>query len=87
MRPRRADRATAMTRVALQILWPAFLMAGVLEILVFALVDPTDLHWLGGAPIEASRQAVYTLAFLAFWLVIAAAGAITALLLHRTDES
>jgi hypothetical protein len=76
-----------MTRVALQILWPAFLMAGVLEILVFALVDPTDLHWLGGAPIEASRQAVYTLAFLAFWLVIAAAGAITALLLHRTDES
>jgi hypothetical protein len=76
-----------MTRVALQILWPAFLMAGVLEILVFALVDPTDLHWLGGAPIEASRQAVYTLAFLAFWLVIAAAGAITALLLHRADES
>jgi hypothetical protein len=76
-----------MIRVALQILWPAFLMAGVLEILVFALVDPTDLHWLGGAPIEASRQAVYTLAFLAFWLVIAAAGAITALLLHRTDES
>jgi hypothetical protein len=76
-----------MTRVALQILWPAFLMAGVLEILVFALVDPTDLHWLGGAPIDASRQAVYTLAFLAFWAVIAAAGAITALLLHRTDES
>jgi hypothetical protein len=76
-----------MTRVALQILWPAFLMAGVLDILVFALVDPTDLHWLGGAPIDASRQAVYTLAFLAFWAVIAAAGAITALLLHRTDES
>ena len=87
MLPRRADRATTMTRVALQILWPAFLMAGVLEILVFALVDPTDLHWLDGAPIDASRQAVYTLAFLAFWSVIAAAGAITALLLHRTDES
>jgi hypothetical protein len=76
-----------MTQRIITILWPAFLMAGVLEILVFALVDPTDLHWLGGAPIEASRQAVYTLAFLAFWLVIAAAGAITALLLHRTDES
>jgi hypothetical protein len=76
-----------MTRVALQILWPAFLMAGVLEILVFALVDPTDLHWLGGAPVAASRQAVYTLAFLAFWAVIAAAGAITVLLLQRTDDS
>ena len=76
-----------MNRVALQILWPAFLMAGVLEVLVFALVDPSDLHWLGGAPIEASRQAVYTLAFLAFWAVIAAAGAITALLLEQADAS
>jgi hypothetical protein len=76
-----------MSRVALQILWPAFLMAGVLEVLVFALVDPSDLHWLGGAPIEASRQAIYTLAFLAFWAVIAAAGAITALLLGRGDET
>jgi hypothetical protein len=76
-----------MSRVALQILWPAFLMAGVLEVLVFALVDPRDLYWLGGAPIEASRQAIYTLAFLAFWAVIAAAGAITALLLARGDET
>ena len=76
-----------MSRVALQILWPAFLMAGVLEVLVFALVDPRDLHWLGGAPIEASRQAIYTLAFLAFWAVIAAAGAITALLLGRGDAT
>ncbi len=74
-----------MTRIALQILWPAFLMAGVLEVLVFALVDPGELHWLGGAPIVASRQAVYTLAFLAFWAVIAAAGAITALLRRRAD--
>lgn len=79
-----------MSRAALQILWPAFLMAGVLEVLVFALVDPSDLHWLGGAPIEASRQAIYTLAFLAFWVVIAAAGAITALLHgpgHKTPPS
>ena len=76
-----------MSRVALQILWPAFLMAGVLEVLVFALVDPSDLRGFGGAPIEASRQAIYTLAFLAFWAVIAAAGAITALLLGRADET
>ncbi|MDP1693543.1 MAG: hypothetical protein Q8L49_16610 [Burkholderiaceae bacterium] len=75
-----------MVRVALQILWPAFLMAGVLEMLVFALVDPSDLHWLGGAPIKAPRQTLYTLAFFAFWAVIAVAGAITALLLCRGDE-
>ena len=76
----------AMSRIALQILWPAFLMAGVLEVLVFGLVDPSDLHWFGGAALQLPRQAVYTLAFLAFWAVIAVAGAITALLLQRADE-
>ena len=75
-----------MTRIALQIVWPAFLMAGVLEMLVFALVDPGDLRWLGGEAIDVSRQAVYTLAFLAFWAVIAAAGAITTLLQRGSDE-
>ena len=74
-----------MSRLALQILWPAFMMAGVLELLVFALVDPSDLQWFG-VPLQAPRQAVYTLAFLAFWAVIAAAGAITALLQQRADE-
>lgn len=75
-------RAEAMTRAALQILWPAFLMAGVLEVGVFALVDPHELHWPGGAAIELSRQAVYSLAFLGFWAVVAGASAITALLMH-----
>ena len=72
-----------MGRIALQILWPAFLLAGVLEVLVFALIDPNDMHWFGGTPIEASRQAIYTLAFFAFWATIATAGAITALLQQR----
>ena len=76
-----------MSRLVLQILWPAFLMAGVLEVLVFALVDPSDLQWPGGAPIEASRQAIYTLGFLAFWAVTAAACSITALLLRPPDAS
>ena len=71
-----------MIRLALQILWPAFLMAGVLEVLVFAFVDPRDVHWLSGAAIGLSRQAIYTLAFLAFWAVIGMAGAIVALLLR-----
>ncbi|WP_372527745.1 hypothetical protein [Piscinibacter sp.] len=69
-----------MKQRALQILWPAFLMAGVLEMLVFAVIDPGDLHWFGGPPVELSRQAVYTLTFLIFWGVIATAGALTALL-------
>jgi hypothetical protein len=67
-------------RTALAIAWPAFLMAGVMEMIVFAFVDPGDLHWLDGAPLELSRQAVYTVAFFVFWAVIGAAGVATALL-------
>lgn len=76
-----------MSRLALQILWPAFLMAGVLEIAVFALVDPNDLHGLSGAPLEVSRQAVYTVAFLVFWAVIAVASAITVLLTRPAEPA
>ena len=61
------------------IAWPSFLMAGVMEILVFALVDPQDLHWFGHA-LELSRQSVYTLSFFVFWLVIGIGCALTALL-------
>lgn len=69
-----------MIRHALRILWPAFMAAGVLEMLVFAVVDPGQLHGVGGSPIEWSAQAVYTVTFLLFWGTISIAGAITTLL-------
>jgi hypothetical protein len=65
-----------MMRNALQIAWPAFLAAALLELLVFAHVDPADVHTLAGAPVELSRQAVYTLSFFGFWAVCAAACAL-----------
>jgi hypothetical protein len=61
------------------IAWPAFLVAGVLEMLVFAFVDPQDLQWFGH-PIELSRQGVYTLSFFAFWVITASSSALTTLL-------
>ena len=64
-------------RRVMAILWPAFLMAAVLEIAVFALVDPASLHWLSGAPIEVSATTVYSLSFFAFWALIAAACTMT----------
>jgi hypothetical protein len=70
-------------RSALQILWPAFVAAGVLELLVFAHVDPSDVRTLAGAPVELSRQAVYTLSFFGFWVVSAAAGAVSCWLQRR----
>lgn len=64
----------------LLILWPAFLMAGVLEMLVFVVVDPGSLHWFGADPLEWSASAVYSVTFLIFWGIIATSGAITHLL-------
>ena len=61
------------------IAWPAFLMAGVLEILVFAMADPQDLHWFG-QPLALSRQGVYTAAFFVFWAIAMASSALTTLL-------
>ena len=69
----------------LMVLWPSFVMAGVLETLVFVVVDPGTLAWFGGDPIDLPAQAVYTLSFLIFWAIIAAAGTLTALLAREAD--
>ena len=68
------------------ILWPAFLMAGVLEALVFAVVDPGELHWFGGPAIGWPAQAVYSVTFLIFWVVISTAGALSTLLATESDD-
>lgn len=69
-----------IARFAMAVAWSSFLMAGVLELLVFAVVDPGELRWFGAAPVGLPAQAVYTLSFLIFWAVIAL-GASLALLL------
>jgi len=74
-----------MKQKLMWIAWPSFLMAGVLELLVFALVDPQDMHWFGHS-FEVSRQAVYTLSFFVFWLVIALSGGLTIFLSQSADE-
>lgn len=65
-------------RKLMSIAWPAFLGACLLELLVFGLVDPQDVHLPG--PHGWSRQAVYTVAFFAFWGICLASSALTALL-------
>jgi uncharacterized membrane protein YcfT len=61
------------------IVWPAFLMAGVMEMLVFSMVDPEDMQWFGHH-LDISRQGVYTMAFFVFWFVTSLSGALTTLL-------
>ena len=73
------------SRRLMAIVWPAFLVAAVLEMAVFALVDPYELHWLG-APLELPRNAVYTLAFFGFWVAAAASSALTVMLTRSSEE-
>ncbi|MDR7097058.1 hypothetical protein [Hydrogenophaga laconesensis] len=68
------------------IAWPAFLFAAVLEMVVFAAVDPGDLHGLSGEPLGWTRQAVYTVSFFVFWAVTAAASALSVALVNRRSE-
>lgn len=73
-------------RLLMRVAWPAFLAACLLEALVFALVDPLELHWSGTA-LGWSRGGVYTAAFFAFWSISCLCGALTVLLERtRADE-
>ena len=77
----------ALLQSAGAIVWPAFLMAGVLEMLVFAAVDPGEVHgWFRGERIGWSMSAIYSVTFLIFWLVIASSNALTVLLLRSPQD-
>lgn len=80
MTMRRLARETAT------VAWPAFLVAAVLEIAVFAFVDPLTLHTLGGTALRLSATAVYSIAFFLFWAAACASGALTLLLARGADE-
>ena len=72
-----------LTRMIMQILWPAFLMAIVAAGLFFSLIDPRELgfvaEWL-----DSSRGAAYTIGFLLFWALFACSSVITYFLAHGT---
>lgn len=76
---------SAVAQRIMWVVWPSFLMAGVLEILVFAMVDPQQLHWFGQS-VQLSRQGIYTVTFFVFWLVTMLSSALTALLAVAPSE-
>lgn len=67
------------------ILWPSFLLACGVEMLVFALVDPNDVHWRG-EPLPLSRQGLYTASFFVFWVLGMGSSGLTALLAMSRRE-
>ena len=80
-----AQNTSLLAQRIMWIVWPSFLMAGVLAILVFAMVDPEDLHWFGKA-MQMSRQGIYTISFFAFWLVTMLSSALTVFLASPSSE-
>jgi hypothetical protein len=79
-----------MNRYALQagiVAWPAFLAAGVIEIFVFAFVEPAALHDLGGGTLDLSSTAIYSIAFLGFWALVGAASVVSLTLARGVGET
>jgi hypothetical protein len=72
-------------KMLIWILWPSFIVAGIAEGIFFTLFDPTDLT-LFDAPIEASRTAIYSIGFFAFWAFAAASSALTCFFQRTSTE-
>jgi len=74
-----------LARRFMWVAWPAFMLACILEVLVFAVIDPADLHWAGEV-VPLSRMAVYTVSFFTFWLLGMVSSAFTVLLAVSAAE-
>ena len=73
-----------MLRLAVSILWPSFIAAGIGLGVIFTLVDPMELVVLG-EHVRLSHTTVYSLSFFMLWAIAAMAAAMSAFLL--SDES
>lgn len=69
---------------AMSVLWPSFLAGAVGTVLLFSLLDPVDLRFVG--PLELGRKSGYTLAFFFFWGLAAGSSWLTSLLQRRAEE-
>ena len=63
-------------RCLMQVLWPAFVGAGVTVGLLFSLIDPLQISWVQ-LHLDESREDSYTLAFLVFWVLYTLACSMT----------
>ena len=63
--------------------WPGFIAALVAEFVFFAAFDPLDFN----ERLALSREAVYTIGFIAFWLLGSLSSALTLLLAARRGRA
>ena len=70
----------------MRIVWPAFLVSAIAEFVFFSVFDPFELHFFG-APLDFSREAIYTMGFFGFWGLAIASSAMTVALEGVGDEA
>ena len=71
-------------RKMIWVFWPSFIVAGIGTVLLFTLLDPVDLRFVG--PLELTRDAGYTIGFFFLWSLGAGSSAFTCWLQRRADE-
>jgi hypothetical protein len=74
-----------LARRAMFVVWPAFLVAALAEGVFFTVFDPFELHFFG-APLDWSREAIYTMGFFGFWGLGVASSALTVFLERSSGE-
>lgn len=72
-------------RRVMYVVWPAFLVAALAEGVFFTVFDPFELHFFG-APLDWSREAIYTMGFFGFWGLGIASSAFTVFLERSSRE-
>ena len=65
------------------ILWPAFIAAGIAEVVFFTVIDPKQLFLLG-QPIELAALTTYSVGFFLFWVLCIGSSLMTYFMLPQT---
>ncbi len=66
--------------------WSGFLGAALLEMLIFAVLDPAEFHLPLLGP-HASNMSIYAAAFFIFWVGTSMSSALTAILLRKSVKA
>jgi hypothetical protein len=80
------EKGLHMTRRMLtvaQVMWPAFLVAGILEMVVFSWVDPSMFHFGDWHP---EPTAAYSLMFMVFWVAVSVGAFLSHWLMSGTTQ-
>ncbi len=75
-RPAAQRRPSTLVQLAMQVLWPAFLVAVVAEGLLFSMIDPQELT-IVGLLFGDSREAAYSVGFFLFWALFSLSSGLT----------